>query len=664
VSSAPVDQAARDAIRTDLDHVLFVEAGAGSGKTSELVCRVVELVARGVVTIDQVAAITFTEAAAAELRERILAALVDASLDETRDEDSRDRCDEAVHALDSAAISTLHAFAMRLLRAHLLDAGLPPVIEVLDEVQSSLAFEARWQSFLSESRADPAFEQQMLLAEICGITDTGLRALASSFAENHDRLEGIDWLAGRAARIDLSPIQRALDEALDARACCTDPDDILLKHLNELVSTADGLRSLDHDDANDLDRADVLFGLPTLSCKKGQAGNWTCPVQDVRDLSAAAQAEVLRLREGVTHDCLQAIAHRVADFTLRSFEERRREGLLEFHDLLVLARRLLRRNPEALVEERSRYRVLLLDEFQDTDPLQLEIAALLASDGDAGDRGWQELDIEPGRLFVVGDAKQSIYRFRRADIALFLRARHALVDETTILRQNFRSVPGVIDFVNALFGELLAEEVPDAQPAFEPLVAHRAPVSDSPAVTLLGELHQGVPARELRELEATDVANVIREAVGDGWTVVTPNDEGELVEHPARWCDIAVLLPARTSLHALEEAFIAASVPYRLETGSLVWASREVRELLLILTAIDDPSDPIALVGALRSPALACGDDDLLTFHQAGGRWSHQRPGPPEALPPDHRACARPARRDPCPALRPRRQRHGRDRSA
>ena len=149
MSSAPVDQAARDAIRTDLDHVLFVEAGAGSGKTSELVCRVVELVARGVVTIDQVAAITFTEAAAAELRERILAALVDASLDETRDEDCRDRCDEAVHALDSAAISTLHAFAMRLLRAHLLDAGLPPVIEVLDEVQSSLAFEARWQSFLS-----------------------------------------------------------------------------------------------------------------------------------------------------------------------------------------------------------------------------------------------------------------------------------------------------------------------------------------------------------------------------------------------------------------------------------------------------------------------------------------------------------------------------------
>ena len=321
---------------------------------------------------------------------------------ERTSEDCRDRCDEAVHALDSAAISTLHTFAMRLLRAHLLDAGLPPVIEVLDEVQSSLAFEARWQSFLSASRADPAFEQQMLLAEICGITDTGLRC-ARQFLRREPRSTRGHRLARRSRRT-----ARSLADPAGARRGARRPRLLhrprrpVAEHLNELVSTADGLHSLDHDDADDLDRADVLFGLPTLSCKKGQAGNWTCPVQDVRDLSAAAQAEVLRLREAVTHDCLQAIAHRVADFTLRSFEERRREGLLEFHDLLVLARRLLRRNPEALAEERARYRVLLLDEFQDTDPLQLEIAALLASDGDAGDRGWQELDIEAGPVVRRG----------------------------------------------------------------------------------------------------------------------------------------------------------------------------------------------------------------------------------------------------------------------
>ena len=171
---------------------------------------------------------------------------------------------------------------------------------------------------------------------------------------------------------------------------------------------------------------------------------------------------------------------------------------------------------------RARYTRLLLDEFQDTDPIQCDLAALIASgEPDARAHRWDELPVDPGRLFVVGDPKQSIYRFRRADIAAFLRARSAFGASPRHLTRNFRTARPVIDVVNAIFRELIVAE-PESQPEYVALEPVREPAPVGPAVVLLGaEPDDEVSAADpLRELEAADVAAVVRRALREGWSVV------------------------------------------------------------------------------------------------------------------------------------------------
>ena len=158
------------------------------------------------------------------------------------------------------------------------------------------------------------------------------------------------------------------------------------------------------------------------------------------------------------------------------------------------------------------------------------------------------------------------------------------------------------------------------------------------AVTLLGaEPHVGKPsADELREAEAAEVVGAILTALRDGWLVARRAPDDTEVWEPCRLGDICILLPARTSLGQLEDALDAAGIPARAETSSLVYGTREIRDLLVVLHAVDDPTDELALVTALRSPLFGCGDDDLYTFAvEHRGHWNHQA-SPPEALPEDH----------------------------
>jgi ATP-dependent exoDNAse (exonuclease V) beta subunit len=379
---------------------------------------------------------------------------------------------------------------------------------------------------------------------------------------------------------------------------------------------------------------DVLAALPKLSSRWGQQGNWPVGVEEVRSLLAAAEEERVGMLADVVHQCLGVLAERIAHHTLASADARREAGELEYHDLLVFARQLLREQRSVRRVLHERFQCLLLDEFQDTDPLQIELAVLIATDVDdlaalGAASGWQDLPVPPGRLFFVGDAKQSIYRFRRADIGLYLDAREAFSAGATTLARNFRSVPGVIDLVNGLFGELFGEGVDRQQPAYATLVAVRPPAGDEPPVWVCGG-SSDASAPELREQEAAAIAAAVRQILDEGREVVVDG-----ATRMARPDDIAILLPARTSLAQLEEALVEQRLPYRTETGSLVWAAREVRELFTVLQALDDPSDEVALVGALRSVAFGCGDDELLEYRQAGGRWTYLA-APPEELHADH----------------------------
>ncbi len=262
-------------------------------------------------------------------------------------------------------------------------------------------------------------------------------------------------------------------------------------------------------------------------------------------------------------------------------------------------------------------------------------------DDPAQDSDWRQLVPVPGRLFIVGDPKQSIYRFRRADIAQYLRAADQVGADQVHLTANFRSTAAVIDFVNDVFGRLITYQ-PDAQPAFGPLDAcRRAELLGHGTVTVLGsdivdvslldedEARLGDPemgaADALRLVEARDVVATITTALADGWPVF----DGALgTVRPCVPGDICVLLPTRISLPALEAEFRDAALPYRAENSSVVYASSEVRALLLALRAADDPTDSLALVASLRSPLYGCSDVELWEWAAAGGTWGLWAPAP------------------------------------
>lgn len=186
----PQDEDVRHRIHVELDKNFFVEAGAGTGKTSSLVDRIVALITSGQATLDRVAAITFTEAAAAELRDRVREKLERSASDQDQPEQEKVRCEQGVADLDHAAIQTLHSFAGNLLRERPLEAGLPPSFETLNQIAADLAFEEAWRSWLDKALDDPDLQPALRQALSLGMTLTHLHQLAKTFHASYDRLSG------------------------------------------------------------------------------------------------------------------------------------------------------------------------------------------------------------------------------------------------------------------------------------------------------------------------------------------------------------------------------------------------------------------------------------------------------------------------------------------
>jgi len=609
-----IDQAERDRIRDCLDQTLFVEAGAGTGKTEALVGRIVNLIATGEVSADQIAAITFTEKAAAELSDRILE-----RLDECRESETdllrRERFAQAAEDLDAAAIETLHAFAARILRMHPIEAGLPPGYSVIDESEASIKFAERWSQFLDELLEDESMGDYLLAAFDAGVQLNGMRAVAQALHEDWDRAE-LETARLSVAGADSQNFIDELERVIELGHHCSDESDKLYQRLIDLRPLLQQLQER----AGEPGRLVALLRNPRPSLRvrtSGQKSNWAPGILDeVRERMTALEERRDALRLEIASRFLVPIYQRLRGFVIDYADERRKHGELEFQDLLVRASRLLNDNEAVAASVRARFRRLLIDEFQDNDPLQTQIADAIAGG-------------EEGRLFFVGDPKQSIYRFRRADIRQFNSVKERRENGLVRLSQNFRSAPGVTEFVNAIFRPMM--QAGSQQAEWDDLRAYRPPLEDvAHAVTVVGGAYD-LKAREVRGVEADGLAKLICEITDAPWQVF---DKGLGRTRDARFADTAVLVPTRTGLSHLLPELDERGIPYRLESRSLVYHSSEVRVLLNLLRAIDDPTDQIALVAALKSPAFACADDDLYRWSLAGGRWDYRRTAPAD-FPPD-----------------------------
>jgi ATP-dependent helicase/nuclease subunit A len=635
----PLDAPARETIVGDLDRNLFVEAGAGTGKTTSLVARIVRLVATGrLAEIRGLAAITFTEAAAAELRERIRTELERAAdpAGGVADPAERLRCRAAAARVDEAVITTLHGFAQRILAEHPVAAGLPPAFEVDEGIPAELEFVARWGAFVDEVLADPALTDDLRVAVTLRLSLDRLGEVARLLHDRWDRLHDSGAAAGRgAAALDTDPsaVVAALRAAITLYEPYADADDGLVRRItDEVLPVAEAYdAAVATGDPLEVLRVLDAVGIPRL----GNAGTKDVWGDDkpavLALLREAGEARDALLAELRTH-ALGRLLPEVVRFTVDWAAERRRTGRLHFHDLLVLARDLLWSDAEVRAALGRRWSVLVIDEFQDTDPLQVELVfALAAADPSRLPDRWDDLRLAPGRLLVVGDPKQSIYGFRGADISLWTRAKQLFDGGVVHLQQNFRSVDSILGWVNALFDELIGEGDGEAQPAYTELLPSRTSLeAGSDVVILGGPAPDGLRAAEVRALEATEIAAAIRTLRATGHRV----GEGD-GDRPIRFDDVAILVPTRAPIGPIERALDDADVPYRIESRSLVWRTDVVREVLALLTAVEDPADEVAVVAALRSPAFACSDRDLVEWRVAGGRWDHTRLAP-ESIADDH----------------------------
>ncbi len=622
------DEAARLRAGSDFETNLVIVAGAGTGKTSLLVERILNLVLGGKAELGQVLAITFTEKAAGEMRERVARALdLAVAPGSSATAEGRARAQAAIDMLDAAPISTIHSYCSDLLRRFADCAGLPPEFAVDAGLSQELLFDDLWPDFLAEELGAAAERaplwQRVLrvfgeeeIEEVARVL-VAAGAAADELAENGYR--ALDLREVFAARADAlaATLQVARGE-IKVRANAKMPDflDSLVTLLHAFLEKgAEGLRALNPE----------TLALPGFWESKGgysagtekQLGERKAQIEGAAD-EAFKLVKVLReSNEAELTALLETLRPFAASFRRRI----RRDGVLSYEDLLLLARNLLRDHPEVRREEGERIRFILIDEFQDTDPLQYEIVFLLG----ARDRETRIDDpfavvLEPSRLFIVGDPKQSIYRFRGADMAAFVRARDRVVEvgAEANLVTNFRSVPEVVAPLNRLFADWIgprSEDEREVEPLYEPIRAFRDPVTDAPRVELWSVVApEGTGAEERRPAEAREIAREIRR-------LCDPAAGFHFNDRVCALRDIAILLRSLNDVTLYTRELREAGIDYVIDGGKAFTERPEVVEALSLLEALANPADPVAALAVLRSAFGGANDGELAAYARDGGRF-------------------------------------------
>jgi ATP-dependent exoDNAse (exonuclease V) beta subunit len=610
-----IDQTARDRIRDALEESLCIEAGAGTGKTTALVSRVVNVLRTGHAKVDEIAVITFTEAAAAELAGRVREGLEEA-LENTSDGTEGARIHEALSGLYRSHVETIHAFCGNLLRERPVEAGLDPAFQVADDLTARIDFETAYAAWQAELLSGDTRAVAMAINRGLGLD--GIRSVVEQ-VDRFRELTPLDLPAAQPADVDgfVLAYHAAADELRTLQPLAA-RDEKASAQIETVLAFAELLREA-ADDRDWLERQ-ILNAAPKVLKTAGAQAHWN-EKEDCRKTKALfveLREAIEAIQPAMRAEALVGVLPLAQDFVIAREQQRRAEGVADFDDLLNWSRNLLRDSREAREYFRKRFRVVFVDEFQDTDPVQAEIALLLTS-GDEDGGSLLDLRPRPGALTVVGDPKQSIYRFRRADIAVYDAVRNGpLAGAAPQLVQNFRSTSGVIAWVNDVFDRALVAE-PGVQPGNIALVPGTRALTDESRSICVVRAEPAETAQEARTNEARLIAGTIRRAIEEEW----PVREGE-TERPAQWRDVAILFPARTGLELFEEALRRSEIPYRVEGGRSFFARQEIRDLSAVLAAIDDPLDQVSLVAALRSAAFGCSDEDLYLHVARGGRLDYR----------------------------------------
>lgn len=660
VTSLP-DSSARFTALTDHERTLLVEAGAGSGKTALMAGRVALLVASGVHP-KEIVAITFTEAAASELLERIerfvqvllsgdVPVELGAGLPQGLSDEQTGALQAGAASLDEITCTTIHGFCQQLIRPYPVETGLDPGARIIDPAAAELAYQDLMEAWLSArfgrdrgaeglGRIPPiqgADTEEDFFAELLTKAPDGTLELIRNTAQFLKRHRTVQAAEGRIDQAALAQLGAAVDTFAAWYDGCPVEEPVTGEIIEDLARVADLSREVAAESLTGRRIADLLFHQAPSACKKNSRAfkllraktRWRNAARAVGG-SASLGEQLNATGERLYRDCGEAydafcavlggLAFRrfIAEFdTLRTLYRnyKRNAALHDFDDLLYHARELLKNNEAVRVALASRYPRVLVDEFQDTDPLQAEILWWLGGDGDAA-RPWHELAIRPGALFLVGDPKQAIYRFRGADVQTYLLAKASLAqhDSTAIIEinANFRAQEPILRYVNEHFQTLLGQA--QGQPGFTALRPTR-PAGDEPSVASfeieLGDRHKAangsLVVSSVRSEEASAVAGIVRGLIGQYpvW------DTGGKKFRPARARDVALLAPTGTELWIYEKALEQREIAIATQAGKGFFRRQEVQDLIAIARAVSDPRDTLSLGALIRGPLVGLTEEQI-----------------------------------------------------
>lgn len=635
---ALADAEPREIIRTRLDSNVVVEAAAGTGKTTELVGRIVEVIAEGRATVERIVAVTFTEKAAGELKLRLRAGLEKARHEAEAGTPRHRALEKALARLEEARVGTIHGFCADLLRERSIEAGLDPRFESMTEPEAERLYGEAFQLWLQEQLEDPPE----------GVRRSLRRAAFSNEDGPIGRLRRAGWTlvdwrdfpgAWKRPPFDRRKLVDELVDQLSAFADrsenCAKPqrDNLYLdtepaRRLVREIRTAETVRPRDYDGLEGQLVALDTYRFTRVRKGSGQAYGEKLSRKELLEEHAALVTVIAEFHRKADAD-LAALLREELRETIRRYELlKARAGRVDFLDLLLKTRNLVRDQAAVRADFQRRFTHLFVDEFQDTDPLQAEILLLLAAD-DPEVEEWRAARPTSGKLFLVGDPKQSIYRFRRADVGTYfevrelLRARGA---ELVQLTTSFRSRPQIQRVINASFAGAMDGDRDAQQAEWVPLSPFREEAGDNPAVVALpvprpygwrGRVTKTAIQDSLPDATAAFIEWLLKES---GWRV----SEREAEDVPIAPRHICLLFRRFDSWWAGDitrgyvDALEARGVRHLLVGGRSFHDREEVETLRTALRAIEWPDDELAVFATLKGPLFAVGDEALLEYRHSG----------------------------------------------
>lgn len=646
------DGSRRDAIRLRHQSIL-VEAGAGSGKTAVMAGRIAVMLAEGVLP-RSIAAVTFTELAASELLSRVreyvsefsagkVATELLVALPDGLSDMHRQNLAAASDAIDEITCSTIHGFCQRLIKPYPAEADIDPGASVMDRNQADLTFLEVIDSWLRERLA---VERESVLAEMVIHSPGETVALIHTIADNLRRRRTLSAPPVSPLDDSLTAFQQATANfaAFMRSAAVTEQDTALI--VQRLVELSAAVAA-----GPDSGTPGGLVQLLTLRphtdlCTKAGAfasyrkkGKWAAAVKqaglskadgdrlhDAADAHYAACCQAWSsLLEAAAGHVLAGLIDEARPILQRYRDHKRASAQLDFDDLIFAARDLLRDHDDVRRTLGQRFVHVLVDEFQDTDPLQTEIFWRLCGDPSHSD-DWAQFRIRPGALFLVGDPKQAIYRFRGADVGAYVQARTAFQsqdsDSLLSISTNFRSCSSILTFVNECFEAVLSA---DGQPGFtalDPFHDDRGGVCVAALDIKVADENGKASAEEQRDAEADAVAKLCARLIG-GLPML---DRRSGTERRCQPGDIALLAPTGTELWRYEEALERLGIPVATQAGKGLFRRQEIQDLIALTRVLADRRDTLALGALLRGPLVGLTEEELLDVVWALPR-SEEQPG-------------------------------------